>query len=359
MKLHIFNPEHEMALAMNKDSFMLPHNIQEFRMNMGFLPALWAADGDCVLVDDVAYAVKALAQTALPHADVLFLTDADLHYMNFDGVEPWGWDGALCHRLILAGVAGSLLPSADGLATIRSLANRRLTTDVLMAVREGLGTDTCGKSFYITEFGCVGRLLASFGRIVLKAPWSSSGRGVRYVGTTINQNIGAWASGIIKRQGGIMVEPHYARVADFAMEFKSDGVGGIEYCGLSVFKTEHANYTGNVIATETEKMAMLARYIQPELIAEVRGRLERFFANILNKRYRGPFGVDMMVVADADGGRCKLHPCVEINFRRTMGHVANSLATSEIEPQRLMSITHGVNYTLKVTTPERDFVKVL
>jgi hypothetical protein len=43
--------------------------------------------------------------------------------------------------------------------------------------------------------------------------------------------------------------------------------------------------------------------------------------------YRGPFGVDMMIVMKSGerGENCLLHPCVEINLRRTMGHVALAL----------------------------------
>ena len=40
--------------------------------------------------------------------------------------------------------------------------------------------------------------------------------------------------------------------------------------------------------------------------------------------YRGPLGVDMMVV-DVDGMRA-VHPCVEVNVRRTMGMVAVDVA---------------------------------
>ena len=37
-----------------------------------------------------------------------------------------------------------------------------------------------------------------------------------------------------------------------------------------------------------------------------------------------PWGVDMMVVSSDEGYR--LHPLVELNYRRTMGHVALSVA---------------------------------
>lgn len=348
-----------MALAVNADSFTLPHNIQEFRMNMGFLPALWAESGDCVLVDDVAFAVKALTLTGIPHADILFLSDAEIKGFPFDSVDAWGWNRALRRRLLADGVDESILPNNQQLDFIRGLANRMLTTDVLMSVRDGLGRVACGKSFYVTDYETVSRLLSHYGRIVLKSPWSSSGRGVRYVDGRDDINVRLWADKVIRRQGGLMVEPHYVCVEDFAMEFSSDGNGGIDYCGLSVFKTERGNYAGNIIATEDAKRQMLGRYVPENLLEEVQQRLIKFFSAAFKRRYRGLFGVDMMIVTDDAGGSFRLHPCVEVNVRRTMGHVANSFKVSPLDPIRLMRITHGVNYTLRLVTPDPGFVKVL
>lgn len=347
-----------MALAVNAKSFVLPHNILEFRMNLGFLPALWAADGDYVLVDDVAYAIKALASTALPHAKVQFISDKQLSDAGFSSVEPWGWDMALRQRLQSNGVAAELLPTDDELRSIRGYANRRVTTDVLMSVCEGAGQKLCGNSFYASDINVVKRLTASYRNVVLKAPWSSSGRGVRYVDNELNNNAEAWAANVIKRQGGIMVEPHYNRVVDFAMEFYSEGKGVIDYRGLSVFQTENGNYAGNVIATEEAKLDMLQRYVQPQTLYDVRQRLVRFFSNAFKHFYLGCFGVDMMIVADQASGLFKVHPCVEINLRRTMGHVANSFKATPADPVRLMRITKDVNYTLRLTTPDPGFVKV-
>lgn len=350
-----------MALAVDKAAFTLPHNIQEFRMNLGFLPALWAEDGDCVLVDDMAFAVKALIGTGLRHADVLFLTDKEVGRLTFDGVDAWGWDKAVRRRLSEAGVGKHLLPSDEKLAFVRDMANRNLTTDVLMAVCEGLGTSVCGKSFYVNNLDSLTRLLASYGKVVLKAPWSSSGRGIRYVNGCMTGNVKAWVENTIRLQGGLMVEPCYQRVADFAMEFESRGNAGIDYCGLSVFHTEHGNYAGNIIADENEKKSMLMKYVEPELLDIVRQRIMAFFDKQFRRcYYKGCFGVDMMIVASADGGRCKLHPCVEVNFRRTMGHVANSLRKRDANaPLRFMRISHGVNYTFRIVTPDPGFVKVL
>ena len=58
MKLHIFNPEHDIALASDMFNFVAPHAGREMRSDLGFLPALWAEDGDMVLVDDIASALS-------------------------------------------------------------------------------------------------------------------------------------------------------------------------------------------------------------------------------------------------------------------------------------------------------------
>ena len=60
--------------------------------------------------------------------------------------------------------------------------------------------------------------------------------------------------------------------------------------------------------------------------------------------YRGPFGVDMMVVPRPDANGFLLHPCVEINLRRTMGHVALAIGRRGV-----MQVVYSDNhYKLKI-----------
>ncbi len=64
--------------------------------------------------------------------------------------------------------------------------------------------------------------------------------------------------------------------------------------------------------------------------------------------YKGPFGVDMMIVASEDRSKFLLDPCVEINLRRTMGHVALTLRPDDDEKKSLMSIIYNNGYQLKI-----------
>ena len=348
-----------MALAADTVRVSLPHAIQEFKTNLGFLPALWAEDGDFVLVDDVPFAVKALSQCRLPHAEVLFITPEELRSLTFTSYVPWGWDRAVRQLLVDAGVDGGLLPSDGYLAYIRSLADRLNTVDALAWVRSGIEDVTCGESRFCDTVDGVYEELHRHGSVVVKALWSSSGRGVRYADGEWGTSFAGWVANTIARQGGVMVEPYYKKVKDFAYEFYAYGDGRVEYVGLSLFETNKGSYTGNIVAAEEEKAARLRRYLPGEVMSDVRRRLERYFSESAFRDYSGPLGVDMMVVAKDGGNGFLLHPCVEINVRRTMGHVANSFNTPATEPAMLMHIVHDVNYRLKFDRMENNFVKVI
>ena len=68
--------------------------------------------------------------------------------------------------------------------------------------------------------------------------------------------------------------------------------------------------------------------------------------SILEGKYVGPFGVDMMIAEE------KLHPCVEINLRRTMGHVALALSPADDDLVRVMRIEYvDGTYKLKIQRP--------
>ena len=70
---------------------------------------------------------------------------------------------------------------------------------------------------------------------------------------------------------------------------------------------------------------------------------------LLKDRYAGAFGIDMMVVRRDDGDGFWLHPCVEINLRRTMGHVAISLTNHCSGLPKLMKIEYNSNiYKMKI-----------
>lgn len=386
MIIHLFNPEHDLALAHNGRHFTPPHAARELRMNLGYIPALWAADGDIVLVDDSDFAQKASRRLRSRMANVSFLT-ADEFRLRFNPqavsltpgeceVQVWGWDAAVCFQLSEAGVPQSLLPSDEQLTALRQLSHRRTAVGLLAALRQhqSLTDQTVGESCECRTMDDVQQIISRWRRVVLKAPWSSSGRGIKYVDGQLSRSQQGWCVNILREQGSVVAEVYYNKVKDFGMEFFSDGRGNVSYLGLSLFSTLNGAYTGNILATEADKEQMLAAYLPAELTHAVRIQLEALLSQTIGTAYRGPLGIDMMVVSQSSKEHAQssdskiqnsnfnaqssklnvqiskflLHPCVELNLRRTMGHVALALSPSSLEPQRLMQITHGTNYELKL-----------
>ena len=71
------------------------------------------------------------------------------------------------------------------------------------------------------------------------------------------------------------------------------------------------------MGTEQEKEAFVSSLLNvPASLASIR---EWYLAHLpqMAPWYEGPVGVDMLVTSDGN-----LHPCIEINWRMTMGMVA-------------------------------------
>ena len=119
MTLHVFNPEHDIALASNLPNFTAPRAARGLRSDLGYIPVLWAEDGDAVLVDDAAYAERQMEDLSksldvvLPN--VRFVTKALLRNLKLSSISPWGWDKTLCCELCRNGVSAGLCLSQSEL----------------------------------------------------------------------------------------------------------------------------------------------------------------------------------------------------------------------------------------------------
>ena len=361
MTLHIFNPEHDIALASGLSNFTAPHAGRQLRHDLGFLPAVWAQEGDVVLVDDVEQAQRAwkkmshrmatlLGAESLPGVNPEFTpTKLGVCSGQTPLVEPWGWNSALRAQLIRLGINELQLPNLQMLETIRNLSHRHTAATLLPRLRmEG----TVGEMFECTTRDEVEELLTRYGQLVLKAPWSSSGRGLRFlsVGRTPFEQQAGWFRNVVEAQGCVMVEPHYNKVKDFGMEFEVDAEGHIRYLGLSLFHTANGAYEGNVLATESVKREMINRYIPVCLLDLIK---KKIIGRLCLDGYVGPFGIDMMIVKDSQlsvgNSQLLLHPCVEINLRRTMGHVALSISPTDDDIRGVMRVIYdGNHYKFKI-----------
>ena len=343
--LHLFNPEHDIALASNLSNFTAPHAGRQLRHDLGYLPAIWAAQDDYVLVDDVEWAQTAYSRLMHNSFD-RFVDKHQLSKLDIDRVEPWGWDLAL--RSFLMRYSVKAVPSEEEITVIRDLSHRRTAVRLLTELK---GDGLIGESWLSESLEGVGDLLKQHRHLVVKAPWSSSGRGIRFIDEAMDDYQERWINNVIAHQGSVIVEPYYPKVKDFGMEFESDGERHVRYLGLSLFHTQNGAYTGNILASEEEKQEMISRYLPIDLLNTIQERICILMGEQYRGRYNGPFGVDMMVVANADMSNVDgflLHPCVEINLRRTMGHVALELSRHCTSDQ-VMRIDFADNtYKLKI-----------
>ena len=355
MKLHIFNPEHDLALAAHLRQFTAPHAGRQLRSDLAFIPALCADQGDLVLVDDIDNArdkVRHLGEHLMEKVE--FITKLQLEHLLktefIDCVHPWGWDLSLKGELERIGLPEIMLPTDEVLDKVRAISSRQWAA-------EHLQQDVV----YADNFALVKECVMKWGKAVVKAPWSSSGRGVKYVSADEFRTNGEypafqrWVSNIIFRQGGVTVEPYYNTVKDFGMEFEAID-GQIVYRGLSLFQVAKNAYTGNVLASEEEKEEMLQSYVSHEQLEAISQHVCEVMQPALKGVYSGPFGVDMMVCAKEPGSKdVFINPCIELNLRRTMGHVALALSGHGEHPLRMMQVLFdGNRYHLTVRKIEQN-----
>lgn len=363
--LRVFNPEHDIVLA-SEQRYTTPHTVRQLRADLDFLPALWAHAGDTILVEQPD---KALTQyqhiCALTHLDVQplhFITQQMLHEKHvgwngsvFGSFDVWGMD-----RMILEQLTGEKLLNTDirqQLAIIRQLSSRQWCSEHLQ-----LGVS------YISDIHLLRTKIMEMHQCVLKAPWSCTGRGIRYIDlkdSTLFQKdsfekspIGHWAMHVISRQGGILVEPYYKKIMDVGIEYYIDEDGKIREEGLSLFHTVKGAYSGNLLASEGEKEERVLRYVDNERWQYFKKELKDKIQRALRHCYRGPLGVDLMIVPlnrkerdnHKEGNSQEIDIIVaEMNLRRTMGHVALALTRTQSSARQLMRVSYdGHHYHLQV-----------
>lgn len=308
MKLLLFNPETEYALASGASFYTPPARVEKLRKDGQLLPEAWANKDDIILVDDVKDLHSDIKLVQWDMLERLFLEYPDLI------VEPWGWNAALVRRLLDHGVPESKLPDSTRINRIRELAHRR-TTISLNNIWNGIVDDKY-RAEIPAELSTIESCMEYYKRNPgswMKAPWSSSGRGVINTAADMTYKlVEQWCRGIIRRQGSVMGETGADRKSDYATEWRMHE-GTAEYLGLSSFSTSNR---GKYISNESISQSRMIKKFDAESMLNI-SEVVALQKNILEQTltgYEGFLGVDMIVEREG-----KLRPFVEINLRRTMG----------------------------------------
>lgn len=356
--LHLYNPSHDEALAARSPYYYPSEAARQTARTHCALPLRWTRPGDVLLVPDEGCAQGAAAAAA--RQGVTLVTERRsgtvrplpaAQWEAIDRIAPWGWDLLVRHGLRRLGAPERLLPSDAALEALRRLSARTTTAELIPPIRqalcERLDLPTVGHSVIARSIEEAERLTADWGGAVAKSLWSCSGRGVFLLSATPTDKERARLTRLLRDHGAVELEPVYNKLLDFALEFEgcelpgndlaaleadaaartpklSNGSAGpaFPFLGLSVFTTHaFSGYVANHPYPQAEAAAAVRRVLpalpSPEALADA---VSAVVSPFISPAYRGPWGIDMMVVRTPEGPR--LHPCVEVNLRRTMGHAA-------------------------------------
>lgn len=315
MKLHIFNPENDLALADGGANYCPPPAAAQIAYDLASLP-LWYADAcDTVVLPGMVHneyheRISQLFSVALPYDSCM--------QNNIISCIPWGWSPQIKRRLNVMGF-GDILPSDDCIAKIRGISNRKSSITILKALQDA-GFDTPPLPLYYTNPDDVAEFVNNRSRCVVKAPWSGSGKGIAWGIGRVETPMEHFYKGVIKRQGGVVCEEFLDGRVEFAMEFFTDG-NSIVFAGYSLFSSFKGSYSGNVLASNREIENFLSRFVPSGELARIKDALPAIMCRLLQSNgYKGYFGIDMMIYEK--DGNLRFAPCMELNLRMNMGMAA-------------------------------------
>ena len=331
-KIFLFNPDHDLAMANHDLNYMSPASARQFSTDLALFPAWYAGEQNEVLAAS-AYNLPFLNEMRRKFPKLAtMLTEAEIAMTKDVGFVPWGWDSAVYKRFIQLGVSPRALLSQDDLSLIREKSHRLQSVELLKRLQF---SHCCGESFYMTELNELRKYVESRTACLLKAPLSGSGKGLYWCKGSFTPHISDWCRNVIRQQDGVVAEPLYDKVVDFAMQFYADVNGKVQFSGYSLFHTTiNGSYDGNLLATDQYIENRLTPYIPLEVLNKVRTTLEKELSHLIDGVYVGYLGVDMMICRSYDVLEHRLHPCVEINLRMNMGMASRIIYDQFVTPDK-------------------------
>jgi len=329
--LYIFNPTCETAIANGSETFMASRILRELEDDLALLPMIFTSPEDYVISP---YApperfIRQLEEAGFPVSKWAAKAEIEKdNTLEFSRIIPWGWSPAVHFQLkeIKEKVSGDFTNSKvfHWNPLHKTLFERKTSAEILSRFLDKYGTEQyCRKQAVpqlVRSEEDIRNYIEKCSDCVIKSPLSSSGRGVQMVHHgSLSRSAMQWAGAVLKQSGYLMAEPFHHKKQDLSFQFEIDSAGKVVYHGpVLFFTTGNGMYQGHY----------LNRNIS-EFVGEDFSRLTEKTGNRLRKIleesvyaqwYEGFLGVDGMVIEEK--GQLKIHPCLEINSRLTMGMVA-------------------------------------
>ncbi len=332
--IYLFNPTCEYAVANGQTSWQPNQLLQKMEEDLGTLPLFLAGPSDVVLVKNLPPADYLASLKKIGITPPRFIQMKEIAKNEFflnepkNRLLPWGWSPAV-HRVlnplkISCSENLKKSPVFNWKPEYREIYSKKFALEILKRLLPEFPPEKILPPHLMPEV-CTSRtelerLIQKWGKIMVKAPWSSSGRGLqRVTKTPVVDKVWEKLCGIIKEQGYAIGEPLLDKVLDLAFEFELKQ-GKVSYLGISRFSTDDkGQYQGNFLIgwpkSLDSKVLNFAESL-PEIIVEP--LINVIENSILAEYYEGNFGVDTLIFRD-ETGNLRVNPCLEINGKQTMG----------------------------------------
>lgn len=333
----LFNPTCEYAVANGNVSWQPNRLLRNMETDLATLPQFFAQPGDIVLTDELPSPEFIRSFNRFEYQPPQFFRKHD--FLNETGnnpialnrLVPWGWSPA-AHKL-LSPVKNFCSDEFKNSPVFRwcpeskELYSKRFALEILAELLSKQHYDFFLPEHLLTEICTtqseIEQHISKWGKVMIKAPWSCSGRGLQPVTKTpVHPKVWERVTGIINDQGFVIAEPYLNKAADLAIQFEIKN-GKISFLGVSNFFTDDkGQYQGNFIhgipnKYDDETIAFL-KFLPGVLVKPIIEILEN---SKLPLFYEGNFGVDMLIFRD-EKHQLKVNPCLEINLRQNMGLLA-------------------------------------
>ncbi len=332
--LHFFNPGHETAILNASPYYIAPENVLKMQHDLAYLPAWYGEPHDWVWVkDDFPFSFYDELILHFPEIPKPVNEKSTIFHKQ-QKLTCWGITPQALHYFEKPNQQHDLnLKIPEWREEFKTLTSRMSAKECLETLCNAIPEVShllVPKVF--TTMDMIERYVLRQRRALLvKAPYSSSGRGLLWLRNGLGNKERDVLRGILKKQPFVTVEPIVQKEYDFSMQFFSDEDGTICFIGYSIFKTnEKGAYEKSFLHSQKEIEKFLVTFIPLPLLEKVKRELLLFLQKQYAPFYQGPISIDMMIYSNVNG--FELHPCVEINMRYSMGFLAVQLFRRYFSP---------------------------
>jgi len=336
--IHYFNPGHETAVLNASKYYHPPAHVTKMQTDLAFLPTWYASNDDFVFIntslpDDFILSCKPL------NFQIKTVTPDDFSenrkMFQRSAVDLWGISPQSVHFFEkLNKQWGLSLAISQWKEEFRFLGSRFASCKILAGIIERI--PEIGREILPRFFSGIEEIeqqtFQSYERLLVKSPYSSSGRGLIWLPPgKLAQSERQIINGMLKKQKQVSIEKALNKYMDFSMHFEITQQGDTQFIGYSVFQTKAKGaYEKSRLAGQAYLEKQITNLIDAGLLLQTRIVLSELLQEMYAPFYTGAMGIDMLIYQSGDSYR--LHPCVEINMRKSMGYLAIRLFEKYLHP---------------------------